>query len=74
MIQYQPRDDPLDEKTYLKDTIIVGGLVFLAFYIHDLIDYDNPRLDKTITELQSGDPTAIAQALLDISSLDMASA
>ncbi len=57
---------------YLKDTIIVGGLVFLAFYIHDLIYYDNPQLDKTITELQSGDPAAIAQALLDTSSLDMA--
>ncbi|PIE41752.1 MAG: hypothetical protein CSA49_01985 [Gammaproteobacteria bacterium] len=58
--------------TNWKRAVVAVGLVILAFWMHDFIYYDNPKLDETIAQLQSGDSQAIAQALLDTSSLGMA--
>ncbi|PID55632.1 hypothetical protein CSB45_15065 [candidate division KSB3 bacterium] len=58
--------------TNWKSAILVVGLVVLAFCTHHVIYYYNPKLDETITALQSDDPAAIAQALLESSDLDMA--
>ncbi|PID27307.1 MAG: hypothetical protein CR982_06045 [Candidatus Cloacimonadota bacterium] len=57
--------------TIIRDSIVVFGLIGLAFYIHHSIFYSNPDLDKTIKDLKSGNPTVIGEALLRASKLDM---
>ncbi|PIE61371.1 MAG: hypothetical protein CSA29_03705 [Desulfobacterales bacterium] len=60
------------EITGWKGGVFVIGLVVFAFWMHDFIYYNNPKLDETIMALKSDEPAVISQALFENESLGMA--